>query len=104
VDRQRALSIDGERRRVRGPARVNESAQGGTVKVGGGRLEVAAPQVVSWIYADPSGGEHRSTNCSIARVELTAGGRTLRTEYGGAWELGTREAPHGVEAQPYPDP
>ena len=52
----------------------------------------------------PSGGEHRSTNCSIARVELTVDGRTLRTEHGGAWELGTREAPPGVEAQPYPDP
>ena len=65
---------------------------------------MAAPQVVSWIYADPSGGEHRSTNCSIAQVELTVDGRTLRTEHGGAWELGTREAPPGVEAQPYPDP
>ncbi len=99
-----ALSIDGERRRVRGFARVDESAQGGTIAVSGLRIAVAAPQVVSWIYADPSGGEHRSTNCSIARLELTAGGRTLRTEHGGAWELGTREAPPGVEAQPYPDP
>jgi hypothetical protein len=59
---------------------------------------------VSWIYADTAGGEHRSTNCSIARVELTVDGRTLRTEHGGAWELGTREAPPGVEVQPYPDP
>jgi len=99
-----ALCVDGERRRLRGFARVDESARGGTIAVGGVRVEVAAPQVVSWIYADPSGGEHRSTNCSIARVELSAGGRTLRTEHGGAWELGTREAPPGVEAQPYPDP
>ncbi len=99
-----ALSIDGERRRVRGLARVQESAHGGTVRAGGLRIEVAAPQVVSWIYADPAGGEHRSTNGSIARLELAVGGRTLRTEYGGAWELGTREAPPGVEAQPYPDP
>jgi hypothetical protein len=99
-----ALSIDGERKRVRGLARVNESAHGGTITVRGLRVEVTAPQVVSWIYADPSGGEHRSTNCSIARVALTVEGRTLRTEHGGAWELGTREAPPGVEAQPYPDP
>jgi len=99
-----ALGLDGERRRVRGLARVEESAQGGTVKAGGLRIEVAAPQVVSWIYADPSGGEHRSTNCSIARVELSVDGRTLRTEHGGAWELGTREAPPGVEVQPYTDP
>ena len=83
---------------------MDESAQGGTITVRGLRIAVAAPQVVSWIYADPSGGEHRSTNCSIARLELTVDGRTLRTEHGGAWELGTREAPPGVEAQPYPDP
>ena len=83
---------------------MNESAHGGTIKAGGLQIEVAAPQVVSWIYADPAGGEHRSTNCSIAQVELTVDGRTLRTEHGGAWELGTREAPPGVEAQPYPDP
>jgi hypothetical protein len=83
---------------------VEESAHGGTVAVRGLRIEVAAPQVVSWIYADPAGGEHRSTNGSIAQLEVRADGRTLRTEYGGAWELGTREAPPGVEAQPYPDP
>jgi hypothetical protein len=99
-----ALSIDGERRRVRGLARVDESAHGGTIKAGGLRIEVAAPQVVSWIYADPSGGEHRSTNCSIAAIDLTVGARTLRTQHGGAWELGTREAPIGVDVQPYPDP
>jgi hypothetical protein len=83
---------------------VEESAQGGTVKAGGLRIEVAAPQLVSWIYADPSGGEHRSTNCSIARVELSVDGRALRTEYGGAWELGTREAPPGVEGPALPGP
>jgi hypothetical protein len=99
-----ALHLDGRRRRIRGLARVKESARGGTIEAGGLRIEVAAPQVVSWVYSDPSGGEHRSTNCSIARVELAVGGRTLRTEHGGAWELGTREAPPGVEVQPYPDP
>ena len=99
-----ALCVDGERRRLRGFARVDESARGGTIAVSGLRIAVAAPQVVSWIYADPSGGEHRSTNCSIAAIDLTFRGRTLRTEHGGAWELGTREAPIGVEAQPYPDP
>jgi hypothetical protein len=99
-----ALHLDGERRRIRGLARVTERAQGGTVEAGGVRIEVAAPQLVSWRYSDPAGGEHRSTNCSIAAVELTVSGRTLRTEHGGAWELGTREAPPGVEVQPYPDP
>ena len=68
------------------------------------RIEVRAAPLVSWVYSDPSGGEHRSTNCSIAAVELTRAGRTLRTAHGGAWELGTREAPAGVAAQPFPDP
>jgi hypothetical protein len=99
-----ALSVGGERRRIRGLARVQESAHGGRIRVGGVTIDVRADELVSWIYADPSGGEHRSTNGSIARVELAVDGRTLRTEYGGAWELGTREAPIGVEPQPYPDP
>ena len=102
-----ALHVGGQRQRVGGlrrRARVRESAEGGTIEVGGVKILVAAPQLVSWIYSDPSGGEHRSTNCSIARVELTVDGRTLRTEHGGAWELGSREAPPGVDVQPYPDP
>ena len=102
-----ALHLDGERRRVGGlgkRARVHESPAGGRIEVSGLSIQVRATPLVSWIYSDPSGGEHHSTNCSIAAVDLTVGGRTLRTEHGGAWELGTREAPIGVEVQPYPDP
>jgi hypothetical protein len=102
-----ALHLDGRRIRVGGlgkRARVQERHDGGRIEVGGVTIAVNAPQLVSWIYSDPSGGEHHSTNCSIARVELTVEGRTLRTEHGGAWELGTREAPPGVDVQPYPDP
>jgi hypothetical protein len=102
-----ALHLDGERRRVGGlgrRARVDEHADGGRIEVGGITIEVSAAPLVSWVYSDPSGGEHRSTNCSIASIALTVGGRTLRAEHGGAWELGTREAPRGVEVQPYPDP
>jgi hypothetical protein len=102
-----ALRVGGKRIRVGGlgrRAKVEARADGGRIDVGGVTIVVAAPQVVSWIYSDPSGGEHRSTNCSIARLEVTADGRTLRTEHGGAWELGTREPPPGVEVQPYPDP
>ena len=102
-----ALHVDGERVRVGGlrtRARVAEGPSGGHVEVGELALDVRAPQLVSWVYSDPSGGEHRSTNCSIAAIDLTFRGRTLRTEHGGAWELGTREAPIGVEVQPYPDP
>jgi hypothetical protein len=102
-----ALHLDGRRTRVGGlgrRARVRERADGGTIEVSGLSIAVRATPLVSWVYSDPSGGEHRSTNCSIAAVDLVVGGRTLRTEHGGAWELGTREAPPGVEAQPYPDP
>jgi hypothetical protein len=99
-----ALSVDGARRRLRGPAQVRESPHGGRLRIGGVTIDVRADELVSWIYADPSGGEHRSTNGSIARVEVNVDGRTLQTEHGGAWELGTREPPLGVEVQPYPDP
>jgi Tocopherol cyclase len=102
-----ALHLDGERIRLGGlgrRARVDEHPAGGTIEVSGVRIEVRAAPLVAWLYADPSGGEHHSTNGSIAAVELTRGGRTLRTDHGGAWELGTREAPPGVPVQPFPDP
>ena len=83
---------------------MNESAHGGTIKAGGLQIEVAAPQVVSWIYSDPRAASTAAPTARSPQVELTVDGRTLRTEHGGAWELGTREAPPGVEAQPYPDP
>jgi hypothetical protein len=102
-----ALHLDGERIRLGGlarRARVDAGPGGGTIEVSGVRIEVRAAPLVSWVYSDPSGGEHRSTNCSIASVELALAGRVLRTEHGGAWELGTREAPVGVAVQPFPDP
>jgi hypothetical protein len=102
-----ALHLDGRRRRLGGlgrRARVAERPDGGTIEVTGVRIAVRAAPLVSWRYSYPAGCEHRSTNCSIAAVELTVDGRTLRTAHGGAWELGTREAPPGVPAQPFPDP
>ena len=39
----------------------------------------------------------------IASTSPSAAARCAR-EHGGAWELGTREAPIGVEVQPFPDP
>jgi hypothetical protein len=102
-----ALHLDGTRRRLGGlgrRVRVADHPGGGKIDLGPVTLAISAPQLVSWVYADPSGGEHRSTNCSIAAIELNVDGRTLRTEHGGAWELGTREAPAGVEVQPFPDP
>jgi len=103
-----ALHVDGRRRRLGGlrRAQVSERPDGAEIDLGALQITVSAPleQLVSWPYADPGGGEHRSTNCSIAAIELRVDGRTLRTAHGGAWELGTREAPVGVEAQPFPDP
>jgi hypothetical protein len=69
------------------------------------RGEVHAPreQFVGWIYADPDGSEHNTVNCSIAELTIDAGGQTLHTPHGAAYELGMREKDHGMEIQPFPD-
>jgi hypothetical protein len=113
-----AFCHGGESIRLGGLARrprVTERSDGGELTLPGAGIEVAvavraAPaQLASWIYADPGGGEHRSTNCSIAGLELSVRrpGRALlrlSTAHGGAWELGTREPAPGVPVLPYPDP
>src|SRR5215210_3364399 len=102
-----ALHLDGRRIRLGGlrrRARVAERADGGTIALGDVRIAVRAAPLVAWLYSDPAGGEHHSTNCSVAALEVSVGARTLRTAHGGAWELGTREAPAGVRVQPFPDP
>jgi hypothetical protein len=70
------------------------------------RIGVRAPveQTVAWVYADPPGGEHHSLNCSVAALELDAGGRTLATAHGGVYELGVRERDHGLHVARFPDP
>ena len=69
-----------------------------------------APQkdFVGWIYADPKGPEHQTVNCSVADLELTierpgSPPRQLQLPAGAAYELGMREATHGVPVQPYSD-
>lgn len=92
-----------------------ERPEGGELTLAGAGIEVqvavrAAPeQLAGWIYSDPGGGEHHSTNCSIAGLELTIRRPDrpllqLTTAHGGAWELGTREPAAGVLVQPFPDP
>lgn len=112
------LCHEGERARLGGlrrRPRVAERHDGGELTLPGAEIEVqvtvrAAPaQLASWIYADPGGGEHHSTNCSIAGLELRISreGRPplqLTTAHGGAWELGTREPATGMTVQPYLDP
>jgi hypothetical protein len=74
-------------------------------------VHVAAPaqRLAGWRYADPDGGEHDVSNCSVAALTLTlrragsAPARTLHTEHGGAYELGMREHDHGVSIAPFAD-
>ena len=60
------------------------------------RVEAPAESAAGWLYADPDGGTHDVINCSIAALELTvtqpngAPSTTLRSEHGGAYELGIR--------------
>lgn len=68
------------------------------------------PQTAAgWRYADPDGASHDVINCSIAALELTvtphrrAPAVHLRSQHGGAYELGMRERDHGVPIAPFPD-
>jgi hypothetical protein len=74
------------------------------------RGRVSAPQkdFVGWVYADPKGPEHHTVNCSVSDLELTVErpgqpSRQLTLSAGAAYELGMREADHGIPIQPYPD-
>jgi hypothetical protein len=112
------VSLDGERIRIGGTAaraQVNEGPSHLDLKVAGHdaqlRLTVHSrrAQTVVWRYADPDGHEHHVANCSIAELEAVVIPRgrtsaTLRTAYGGTYELGMREVPAGLTIQPFPDP
>jgi len=78
------------------------------------RVDVPAQSAAGWRYADPGDGhaqerEHDVINCSVAAIELTVtppgGGAptSLRSEHGGAYELGMRERDHGVPIAPFDD-
>ncbi len=114
------LWLDGRLHRLGGPAAIRSTSvreeptrcafelRGSAVTVRG---EVAAPPdlPVAWRYSDPAGGEHVSTNCSVASLTLTVNvddgpERVLRLPAGAAYELGTRERPPGIPIQSFPDP
>jgi hypothetical protein len=115
------LSLDGVRHRLGGlgavrGARIEETAGGCSFLLPGkdivvhGRVEAPRADFVGWIYADPNpkGGEHHTLNCSVADLELTVErpgrpARHLSLPGGGAYELGMREADHGVPVQPFGD-
>jgi hypothetical protein len=115
-----ALSLGGSRYRLGGLGarglRVAETAGGCALRLPGERgltlelrAEVPAGTAAGWRYADPDGSEHDVVNCSIAAMQLTVklpGERmplSLRTDHGGAYELGMRERDHGVAIAPFPD-
>jgi hypothetical protein len=73
-----------------------------------GRVSAPEKDFVGWVYADPSGPEHHTVNCSVADLELTVERpglprRELTLAAGAAYELGMRETDHGIPIQPFPD-
>jgi len=113
------LSLDGVRHRLGGlgairSASIEESADGCSFVLPGknvvvrGRLEAPRKDFVGWVYADPTGDEHNTINCSVADLTLTIErpglpDRILTLPGGGAYELGMRETDHGIPIQPFPD-
>jgi hypothetical protein len=112
------VSLHGVRHRIGGPVarpHVQEGPSHLDLRVAGpdARLRLTVhgrrPQTVVWRYADPDGSEHLVANCSISELEAVvhphdSTAQVLRTAYGGAYELGAREAPAGLTVQPFPDP
>jgi hypothetical protein len=114
-----ALSLDGRRHRLGGPRRVRSTrvdesptrcrfvTSGDGVRLEG---EISAPaeRFVTWRYADPAGPEHHSAHCSVAdlRLEVRLDGGApvvLDAPAAGSYELGMKEADHGLTLQPYAD-
>jgi hypothetical protein len=115
-----ALSLDGRRVALGGlGARgllVAETAQRCRLALPGpdglvldAHLDTPPGTHAGWSYADPGGGEHDVSNCSIAALKLTvrrpgsAPARTLHSAHGAAYELGMREHDHGVPIAPFTD-
>jgi hypothetical protein len=113
------LSLDGVRHRLGGlgairSASIEESPDGCSFVLPGknivvtGRIEAPRKDFVGWVYADPTGDEHHTINCSVADLHLTVERpgvppRKLTLPCGGAYELGMRETDHTIPIQPFPD-
>jgi hypothetical protein len=114
-----ALSLAGERHRLGGlaargllvaetPERCQLSLPGPGGLTVQAHVQTPPGTHAGWRYADPDGGEHDVSNCSIAALTLVARppglpAQTLRTAHGAAYELGMRERDHGVPIAPFPD-
>ena len=73
-----------------------------------GRVSSEVRNFAAWVYADPKGAERNTLNCSISDLELEIerpGRDPERIELSGAaaYEIGMREADHGIPLQPHPD-
>jgi hypothetical protein len=112
-----AISVGGVRSALGGPGRrvrVSEAPErcdfvlpGAGVRVRG-TVSAARKDVVGWVYADPDGSEHHTTNCSIADLRVTVERKgepagELSISGGAAYELGMRERDHGIPIQPFAD-
>ena len=113
------LALDGVRHRLGGlgairSASIEESPDGCSFVLPGknivvrGRVEAPREDFVGWVYADPTGDEHHTINCSVADLELTVErpglpDRILTLHGGAAYELGMRETDHGIPIQPFAD-
>jgi len=113
------LALDGVRHRLGGlgairSASIEESPAGCTFLLPGkdivvhGRVSAPRKDFVGWVYADPTGDEHHTINCSVADLELTVERpglphRRLALKGAAAYELGMRERDHGIPIQPFPD-
>lgn len=114
-----ALCLDGRRHRLLGlrhasatsieetPERCRFRLAGDGVTVLG---EVGAPRerFVSWIYAQPRGGEHQTVNCSIADMRLEVSRRgaptvVLEASRRAAYELQMEERYPAIPVQPFED-
>lgn len=116
-----ALRLDGRVHAIGGPRRARGThvdehptrcaftlpGDGVTLR---GEIGAPADRFVAWRYADPSGGEHHTANCSIADLGLVVqrsgrGAEDVPLELPGAavYELGMHETDHGLPLQPYAD-
>jgi hypothetical protein len=113
------LCLEGRRHRLGGlgrvrSTRVDETPEGCRFHIPGdgvvvdGMVGARRQDFVGWIYAQPSGEERQTVNCSIAdvRVEVARPGRapvTLSVNGGGAYELQMEERYPPIPVQPFPD-
>jgi hypothetical protein len=113
------LALDGVRHRLGGlgairSSSIEESADGCSFVLPGknivvrGRVEAPRKDFVGWVYADPTGDEHHTINCSVADLELTVErpgvpDHRLALQGGAAYELGMREKDNGIQIQPFAD-